>query len=104
MDALSAASACHPPDFSLSWTTNWLPRKVYVAFYTMGHKNGANLFFSVTLPKINGFIVVFTVRFSDERYVCWYELHPRHLINAAVLPCENQKTENAYEHSFGFQC
>ena len=24
-------------------------------FYTVGHKKGANLFFSVTLAKINGF-------------------------------------------------
>jgi len=40
------------------------------------------------------FNAVFTVRFSDERYMWWYELHPTHLINVATLPCESQRSEN----------
>jgi len=38
-------------------------------FYTMGHKKGANLFFSVTLSIVNGFDAVFTVIFTNEQYM-----------------------------------
>jgi len=29
--------------------------------------------------------------------MCWHEIHPPRLINAATLPCESRKTENTYE-------
>jgi len=31
-----------------------------------------------------------------------YEFHPPYLINAATLPCESRKTENAREYNFSF--
>jgi len=34
-----------------------------------------------------------------EQYMYRYELHPRHLINVATLPCENRNTENACEQN-----
>ena len=34
------------------------------------------------------------MRFSGERYMWPYELHPRHLISVATLPCEIQNSEN----------
>ena len=48
---------------------------------------------SVTVSKNNDFNAVFTVRFNNERYMCWYELHPSHIITVATVPCESQNTE-----------
>ena len=62
--------------------------------YTVNHKNGANLFLSVTSWKINGFNAVFSVRFSDERCTLQCELRPPHLINVATLRCESRNSEN----------
>jgi len=38
-------------------------------------------------------MAVFTVRFSDERYIWHYELHPPNLISVAAVPCESQNTK-----------
>ena len=59
----------------------------------MGHKEGANLFLSVTLSKID-FNAFFTVKFRNERHMRQYELHPPHLISVATLIHESQNTEN----------
>ena len=40
------------------------------------------------------FNAVFTVRFTNERHMCHYELHPPNLISVATLPCKIQNTEN----------
>jgi len=37
---------------------------------------------------------VFTVRFTNERHMWQYKLHPPHLISVARLPCGSQSTEN----------
>jgi len=56
--------------------------------YTMGHKKRANLFLSVTSSKSTDFNAVFTDRFTNERLMRQYQLHPPHLISVATLPCE----------------
>jgi len=45
------------------------------------------------------FDAVFTVRFTNERYIWRYELHPPHLINVATLRRESQNTENVILYS-----
>jgi len=35
----------------------------------------------------------FTVISKNEQHTLWYELHPRHVVNVATLPCESQNTE-----------
>ena len=41
------------------------------------------------------FNAVFSVRFWNEQYMWRREIHPPHLINVAILPCESRNTENA---------
>jgi len=63
-------------------------------FLNRSHKKEPTYFCLRLHEKSTDFNAVFTVRFSDERYMWRHELQPLHLINVATLPCENQNSEN----------